>query len=207
MRSADSDLKREWDEINRKLSLLRSGGASLSPQVRDEVFKLDARKASIRREWGGITAARSRGELTDETRTEQVRKIVSQLAKFNEVNALTEVVEGRKNSNGIAKWWEVRMFAGGSGKDFDPARWQRFIAKVEQELREFGFINWNLRRIEHVVGRNDDIEELEWGDHNSLESYDVEEDEEDEFSHDFKEYDAVSWPVYTWVWLGPDSER
>lgn len=124
-RETDSSLLRRWQGYERQMAEARAG--RLPPGVTADQFseQLENERQVIEREWKEVLARRSRGELTDTTRTEEAMRIARDLCRFHGMDVTVDLEEMRP----------------GGGHDFF-YNWPMFVIPVDQGMDAKGWKQW-----------------------------------------------------------------
>src|SRR5436190_3244426 len=116
MPDTDSELRREWKAAERQLS------------SRDEASRraAEVRLDYLRRRWDDLVIRKQRGELTDATRTDELRRIIETAAKWHGLKTNQRLMEGTRNEFEVAERWSLYVAYTGDLSEFNSKRWQAF---------------------------------------------------------------------------------
>jgi hypothetical protein len=223
----DTELSRRWDRLQANISRLKQGDSTAPTET-----ELESESGTIKFLWEGIVLRKRRGDLTDFTRIDAIKKVISDLCLWHDFKIRFKLEEcPRQPDDAYSRYWTVTAIYAGKSSDLDIQKWRKLVTKIIEELTPFQFVFDPNHPSRSPTVFPEELPDDYWDKLDARLDEDAEDDEQnedgeqddegdDQLDEENEEWDGIGfydgfptddpykrpaamWTVNTWVWDGP----
>jgi hypothetical protein len=221
----DTELKRRWDRLLADIE--RSKQGYIAPGMSKGQYReqLDAERETVQLLWENLLLRRKHGELTDTSRIDEIKNLISEMALWQAFPIRFSQKEStRRDGDDFSVNWSLVATYSGETRTLDWMRWDKFADKVQTALDPFDYVvgipRWQLEFDPTEIPR--DYFERNYDlpgapKYTGDDSIDFPDDKSDEgaepdasrlyIPHDPYLRPSQSCLIDTWTWDGPPTRR